>query len=364
MYCSNCGKSVYDHAQFCFNCGKKISGTYKETQNDAKLNQNEVNSNESSSNYLEDKIKSKSKVRLIIGILLFVAGTVILVFQFNFIVNVFNGPSLVDGQSLESQLLAGKIEDVNVTLPLKQGFVYPTGYTYTTTSNSTTDTVAEFYATLLGKHILIIRGQPNQLPSGNLTGFIKPLNSDLKEKIDVDFNKDQDLKKLTPYILPYMITNEGLFDMDEFWISLVGLILFLGGGLLFLRRISDPNDKKNITYSFLKQAGYKNISELSNEFLKSENGSIKLNKGYKLNHKFLYVEKFLSVELYPLSQASWIYKKVTTHKTNFITTGKSYSLVIHFKPKKVVQLEMSDEACNQQIKYLMLLLPNVKFGYR
>jgi hypothetical protein len=373
MFCKNCGNKIDDNSKFCSKCGNvtsnnKVSTIVSDNPNNS---QNPIlSTNTDSSDYLSKIIYTKSHRRLLFGYLLLAIAATIFIYQHNYISNLISGPRSISATSLESELLSGNIKDLNINLELLPDSVYQAGYTYVTqTVDKSTNKVEsettdqEYYLAIIGRHVLVLEGVPNQIPTGNFEGVIIPLSSDLQGKLVADFNNDPELSGSGASILPYALSNKGMMGIDSFWGFLFGIGLACWGGFLTYRRVTDRKDKKHYAYQIAPTIGYRNMEDFSKDFMNAnEAGTVKIG-GYKLSSKFLFRENFFSFEVYPMSQMFWAYKKVIKKSVNFIPTGKDYEVVIHFKPSKTVAIKESEENVNQHLMLLAHLCPEAKFGY-
>jgi hypothetical protein len=357
MYCEKCGKNISNGDKFCGICGTVISKEYQTEKIYPR-------------SYISKIIFVKSKRRLYFGCLLVAVACIIFISQSNYISNLISGPRPMDDQTLENELVSGNIKDINVSLSLSAGSVYNSGYTHITqTVDQTTNKVesettnSAYYLTIIGKHILVIEGIPGQLPSGNFTGVVIPLPADLQSGLASDFNSDPDLKELSGSILSYAISNEGMRGLDDFWVFLFALGLLCWGAFIVIKRGLDIEDKKHYIYKIISSAGYQNIDDFSDDFMKSEQAGVVKIGGYKLNNKFLSHKSFFFFDVYPLSQMYWSYKKITKRSVNFIPAGKDFGVVMHFRPNKVVTIKEQEKNVEQHLMLLIKLCPNAKFGY-
>jgi hypothetical protein len=369
MYCKNCGTKVEGGSKFCGNCG----GSVFEQETTIKTESNfstPKHIEENSSSYIPTIIHKKSLRRLYFGYFLVILSVVIFLYNANYISNLISGPRLIDSSSLENEIINGDVKDINVSLQLLPNSVYQAGYTHITqTINQTTNQVesqttdSEYYLTIIGKHVLVIEGVPNELPSGNFEGVVTPLSDELRNNLVADFNNSPDLKGYDVLILPYILSNKGMMGLDAFWGFLFGLILFCWGGFIVFKRTLDLKDKNNYIYQITSSSGYKNIDDLSDDFVHTEKTEMVKIGDYKLNNKFLFKESFFYFKIYPISQMYWAYKKITRHSVNLIPTGKSHEIVLNFKPKQAVLIKESEALVDQHLMLLIRLCPEAKFGY-
>jgi|WetSurMetagenome_2_1015567.scaffolds.fasta_scaffold43901_1 hypothetical protein len=316
-------------------------------------------------------IQAKSRRRLYFGCFLLILSIIILFWQYNFISNLLSGPITMDSKALEYQLINNNVKNININLKLPPDGVYTTGYAninkkvnkYTGEVISQT-TESEYYLTTIGSHLLIIEGKPGQLPSGNFSGVIIPLESNIRHSLISDFNGSSESVGLGEYLLPYTLSNKSMFNFPGFWLFLLGIGLVSWGVLLVYRRITDIEDKKHYAYLIAKSMGYNTIENLGADYAESKQaGTVEIGNHYRLSNKFLFADKFFSFKIYPLSQLHWAYKKITKKSLNFIPYGKDYAIVMHFRPKEMVEIKSSEDNINKTLFLLTQLCPETKYGY-
>lgn len=360
MYCENCGNKNESGVKFCSKCGTSIA-----TENAKKgIGKSPKDS------HLPEIISEKSHKRLYFGILLVTISFLIFFAERNYISNILSGPRLKTPEAIEQELVAGNPKDINVNLQLNPSAVYQSGYTHITQSvNSSTNQVesettdSEYYLTIIGKHILVLEGKPNQKPSSNFIGAVIPIPQDLESSISAEFNKTPELVGLDKYILPYAISDKGIFNLDNIWTLLIGVALFVWGGILTFKRLGDIDDKNHYAYGLITVLGYKNIDDFSKDFVAAKDAGILSIGNFSLSNKFLYNEGFFSFSIYPMSQMFWAYKQVVRKSVNLIPTGKDYKVVMNFRPKTSVEIKESEEDVNKHLYLLTKLYPWAKFGY-
>jgi hypothetical protein len=374
MFCENCGSELDPGAKFCKQCGAPVIAAPSTHQ------ANTIHSAAATSspthitdNHLAAIIRAKSKRRLYFSICLLVISILIFISQTNYISNILSGPRAIDPTVLENEILSGNIKDWNISLAIDPNSVYGTGWVLVTSQvNENTNQVEssstskEYFGTILGQHIIVLENEPGQTPSGNFHGILKPVPDDLRQGLINDLNSDPDTQGLNAEarLLPYMLSDDSVFSMDAFGWVLAGIILFVWGAILFLRRIRDLDDKKHYFYRTLRVAGYNNINEASTDFDVSAKAMNTKVGAYHLTTKFLFRESFFSFTIYPLSELYWIYKKVTSKRKSFSTKGAShYSAVLHFKPNKMVEVSGSETQINDYLLGLATLRPGIKVGY-
>jgi hypothetical protein len=188
----------------------------------------------------------KHKGYLLLGCALIIGALITFISSYNYFANVLSGPRSLTPEYLENELSSGNIKDINIEFPLADSEVYQAGYTgITKTVNQDTNQVesettdSEYYITIVGKHLLVIEGTPNQLPSGNFYGVVLPLRADLEQKLASDFSSDPDLKNLASSILPYMVSNQGMTSVDTFGLIIFGIVILLLGAYILFRNLKN-----------------------------------------------------------------------------------------------------------------------------
>lgn len=363
MYCENCGNKLKSGASFCNKCGAPV-----------KLEQADKKQPVSDS-FLSDIVRAKSLNRLYFGLVLVAVSFVIFFFERNYISNILSGPRQKTPDQIEQELVTGNPQDININLQLNSGEVFQSGYTHITQSvNSSTNEVesettdAEYYLTIVGKHLLVLEGKVNQKPSTNFEGAVIPIPQDLESSISAEFSKDPELAGLEKAILPYALSDKGIFSLDNVYVLVFGIGLFVWGCYIVFRRLADIEDKGHFAFRISDELSYKNIGELSEDFVKNkESGVVDIGR-YEVSSKYIFKEDYFSFSIYPLSRMYWAYKRETTHRVNFVPTGKSYGLVLNFMMKNgtniTIEAKEPEDKVNEHLYLFARLCPWAKIGYK
>ena len=254
MFCKKCGGKNDEDAKFCAHCGVNFFGNLTEEKNvgeqeeamHAQAEAKPENPFGGQRSFISKLMSLEHKGYLLLGCTLIIVAFIVFISCHNYFSNVLSGSRTLTTEYLESEILSGKIKDVNVNFQLPASAVYQAGYTgITKTVNQNTNQVesettdSEYYITIIGDHLLVLEGTQNQLPSGRFYGVVIPLRSDLQQQLEADFSGDPDLKNLSSSILPYMVSNKGMTAVDDFGSVVFGIIMLLLGAYTLFRNLKN-----------------------------------------------------------------------------------------------------------------------------
>ena len=85
--------------------------------------------------------------------------------------------------------------------------------------------------------------------------------------------------------------------------------------------------------------------------------------GMRINDEFFMVTNGMSLVFSEAKDVIWIYPYIVTHKTYFITTGKTYYVRLRFANGKMAQVQTKKENNEEVMNYLSRMIPDAIFGY-
>lgn len=77
----------------------------------------------------------------------------------------------------------------------------------------------------------------------------------------------------------------------------------------------------------------------------------------------LFYERMFRLDIIWIKDIVWIFKSVTTHKTNFVVTGKSYAMAIHLASGKKHEYTYGENIIDKTIAVIKDFAPWVIVGY-
>lgn len=163
------------------------------------------------------------------------------------------------------------------------------------------------------------------------------------------------------YTLPYCIK----VYSNETYINILTTAAFLFGVLLIALAVFRYIKARNGGYLKKLKADISSIgiSEFSAE--SDWNMALEISKGIKVGQLFTYYMEGSKPRAIPNSKILWVYQNTTTHRTNGVKTGTTYSVMIWVKGlKNAVTLGMPNEATAQEmLKRFNAQFPWVVVGY-
>lgn len=83
-----------------------------------------------------------------------------------------------------------------------------------------------------------------------------------------------------------------------------------------------------------------------------------------VSNKYLFQSSFFNFNVFKTDELMWAYKLITTHRTNGIKTGVTYSVLLRFKDKTSLSLNAKNEPhADTILSDLMPRFPNVIYGF-
>lgn len=162
--------------------------------------------------------------------------------------------------------------------------------------------------------------------------------------------------------LPYYlnVNKVGDTDMSGAIMFMVLAVIFLGMGLLFIIWIFTGKYQKSIK-NYISRSSNPDAAREKVEYFLANTPEV---KGLRYNRDFICGQENGTTAFGETSKLAWAYQLTTTHKRNFITVGKSYSLMLGFADGSRQAVSMKKEAIAQEhLQKLMELCPQAVFGY-
>ena len=200
------------------------------------------------------------------------------------------------------------------------------GLQRTETSNGTTRVAETYFAVRTGSKFLVIQS-PDSTASASYDGALVPVSDDLREQLQKKL--DSRNLKYDDIFLPYML------DADSFRSGgYVGLALGIPLALLALynivkavRRMNDMETSPVARSLRRFSQPPANVAMLIDQDLKSSPEAVP-GSALMLGASWMLHPTFFGIDVLHRDEIMWVYEKVTTHRVNFVPTGKTYALVI------------------------------------
>lgn len=308
---------------------------------------------------------------------LFVTNVVILIlviafflFNMNYLYNVFSGPFVVDNNWLAS-ITEPNLEKKNF-IKFTSEEIYDIDFhdiveEYNKYTNEVKDTTVKTDYLLVGidKKFIVVK-----VPHGNggttFTGQIKELPYEVKNYVtEVMTEEGFSNSEITEIIQPILIdANLGSFKTIGYvmvGIGLAFLLLVLWNLSKFARRNSDPY--AHPIYKRLSEYGNSEdmAKSLENEL---EQCNVTMVGKMTITDNWVINKTEFSLWMLRISDLIWIYKRVNSHRINFIPAGKEYSVVLNNNRKTSIPMIVRREAiADKFMEEIYNRAPWIAFGY-
>ena len=203
----------------------------------------------------------------------------------------------------------------------------------------------------------------NSLPAIHVTGTIQPLKGEslrfYNEFIRALDMTDEDASSL---FLPYVLKVGNIGDADTGTAVIMGLFfaaLFIGGIWILISGLRGSNLKEIEKYCATK--GNKEYEMQKIEQFYQTGESV---QGIRAGSEYLMAVSATSIFFAPADKLLWVYTHVVQHRTNFIPTGKTYSVMVKLSDGKQLDIPMKNQsACDEAMNYLSANYPYLYIGY-
>lgn len=85
--------------------------------------------------------------------------------------------------------------------------------------------------------------------------------------------------------------------------------------------------------------------------------------GMRVNDDFFMVTNGMSLVFSEAKDILWVYPYIVTHKTYFVTTGKTYYVRLRFANGKMAQVQTKKDNNEEVMNYCAKMIPDAIFGY-
>jgi len=282
------------------------------------------------------------------------------------ILGFFTGKQMFEGRFNPKKV--NSVEDISINkyIDLSSVMIYDTGYTYLDDNIVT----GKYYLIDFDNHYLLAL-MPKDITetsaSFEVKGYTRDLDSidnqvynaliyDLAEdwevsveevKLDVvgGFILESKNTINTFFILATLTTIFGLLSLWQFFIMI------------------EPKNSK--TYKRLAKNEEDIDSLLDNVDREIDGNHLHLDtKQVKIMPTYIINSTGFSFNIYKTNELMWVYKVITTHRTNGIKTGTSYSVMFKFSDKRMFQMPAKNEAnVDNIIQDLMTKISGVFYGF-
>ncbi|HYX67792.1 MAG TPA: DUF6709 family protein [Terriglobales bacterium] len=275
--------------------------------------------------------------------------------SWRYLYNFFRGPFSTD----PFQLLTVSDPDT-----LKQYFVtIPAGEPLDTGGAEEENGVAKarFVAVVVGHRFLLVK-VPADSQAKQISGELTTIPGEVRSKIVAPTEASQ--AGLQGSFLPFMLDASDGFRTPGY----VGLglgLLFAVIAVLVLRSSysSDPTNHPILLRLQKLGPGLELAANIDQEMNSGQ--ALKFGLSAMLTPSWLLSPGTFSLKLLRLQDLVWFYKKVTTHRVNFVPVGKTYSVMLwdRYKTVSLVEMGRKEELGNSLLQELVRRAPWALAGY-
>ena len=172
-----------------------------------------------------------------------------------------------------------------------------------------------------------------------------------------DMSREEVEQYFTPYVLIARKAGARDEETDYTGIIIGGIFLVAGIALLFWGLFGDPvkEAKRFAKNTPNEEATMAHLERMIN--------TIEPRYGIRADDEFFISESTFGLNLARTEDILWIYPYIVTHKTYFITTGKSYYVRLRLADGKMIQVASKKNDTDEIMNYCTRLMPDAIFGY-
>lgn len=193
--------------------------------------------------------------------------------------------------------------------------------------------------------------------SGQIVKMNKEIYSYYKDFfMDEGYSEEEFEKYCSPYYIKVGSMKNGSFTTIILFNALAAVLVLIG--IVLIIRVLTGGFQKSLLKQ-LKNKGEFALSHVESDYARTTDFC----KGYKVGREYMFGLGATS-KVYPLSEFLWAYVHKTTHKTYFITTGKTFAVNVCMDDGKSFMINAKNEAhATGLLEKLSNLCPGLIVGY-
>lgn len=299
--------------------------------------------------FLISQVKRVNRNLFIINLIVFFCVIAIFLMNSNYLYNVFTGPykadfqwlgSITDPTSVKEKYIEFKSPNVN------NMYFHDIVEEYESYSKEVKKTTIESDYLLVGiDEKFVIVKVPHGRRGSTFIGEITSLPSEvINYATEIMLDRGYTSAEILQSLQPILVDASGNYKTVGYIMVVIGsllLIMVFWNLSKFVRRNLDP-------YShpiFKSLSAYGNSKDMT-EYMENElkQGNVVTLEKFTLTDNWVIYKEFFSLSILKISDLIWLYKRVTTHRVNFVPTGKTFEIVINNNRKKSRSFQISNEA--------------------
>jgi hypothetical protein len=310
--------------------------------------------------FIGQRIAATNKTLRYAGMVLFAAAAIVCAIGARTFINAQEGPAKIGEEQL-ARLGNPDFQMRNFVMVEGEG-TEPTGLTAIeeTTRNGVKEsekTTGEYMATLVGKHILIVKAKPGEVAQ-TYKGTLTALPTDLKKELFADMQEPEMQDATLPVLLD--ATVEYGEDLIVGYV-VVGVLLAFGMWAFLLAKRRSESPERHPLCKRLLQYGplYTVVPEIDADMA---GGTSKLGNA-TFSPRWVIYSYGLQLSVMKRDEIVWIYKKRTKHSVNFIPTGTTYALILRDSRAGLLEVTAKQPSVDSYLASFANQTPWVIFGY-
>jgi hypothetical protein len=220
---------------------------------------------------------------------------------------------------------------------------------------------ANIVALKLNDRILIVKAKPENVKDSSFTGQLKPLPVDLEGRVVTPVvQKNPGLKTM---FLPYMLDQQADYQFGGYFGLFIG-IPCAAFALWNLQKVGRRWGKPE-NHPIAKQISVAGEAETVAAQVEAELSAPTAHTVGKttITPSWLFQPTTYGMNALRLEDLVWFYHKVTTHRTNGIPTGKTYSTVLYDRSGRTFEMNSSEQQVQEILTILYDKAPWAISGY-
>jgi hypothetical protein len=219
---------------------------------------------------------------------------------------------------------------------------------------------AEFLYLRVGGKLLVVRAAPAQVGSLQFSGALQPLRADVQARLVDEVIAIQ--PALKGMILPVMLDTTGYRTAGWWMLAIGGPLGLLAIWNLFRWTQRNGNAGLHPIGKALQHYGEpQSVSEaIENEVRASDRISL---GPLTLTQSWLFGQWAFGLRIFKVDDIVWVFKKVTKHYHAFIPTGKTYSMIVHTRAGKRVEISAKEKPIDATLEQIRTRAPWIINGF-
>jgi hypothetical protein len=220
---------------------------------------------------------------------------------------------------------------------------------------------ANFILLRVGDKVLPIKAKPEDKAATQFTGELRPIHEDFKNQVlNEIFTKYPEEKGV---FFPYMLDQTNDYPTMGYFGLVLGLpcLGLAAWNLQKLTRRWGKPENHPLVKQFANRGDLATVTAQIDAEM-SDPATQKIGK-ITITPNWFFRPQAYGLDSLPLENLVWFYQKVTTHRTNGVPTGKTYSTVLHDRDGRNFEFSATEKQVDQVMNILYDKAPWAISGY-